>query len=248
MNSTSSPTPLRRSPDKKIAGVAGGLAGTSASIPPSSAPASRSRSCSAAPASSPTSCSWRSSPPTTPRPRRQPPPPPRPASGGPAPSGVSGAPYPPLDGGLVRRPAAPGDHAALRLPPRGRRRAPLLGGPEGAVDDPAEKRLAVEVEDHSLEWGSFEGRTGSGRGAVTSGIAGPMTASTTCRSPRRSSAGRHRSASRGRNCAAASRSCARAGAERKPQWLLIKKRDDDAGGESPGPESVISGRTLDELD
>ena len=29
--------------------------------------------------------------------------------------------------------------------------------------------------------------------------------------------------------------------------MLIKKRDDDAGGAGPGPESVVSGRTLDEL-
>jgi hypothetical protein len=36
----------------------------------------------------------------------------------------------------------------------------------------------------------------------------------------------------------------------KPQWLLIKRRDDDADGEGPvrtRPESVVSGRTIDEV-
>ena len=40
------------------------------------------------------------------------------------------------------------------------------------------------------------------------------------------------------------------GAERRAQWLLIKQRDDDADGEGPvadRPESVVSGKTLDEL-
>ena len=35
--------------------------------------------------------------------------------------------------------------------------------PKGLSTDPREKRLAVEVEDHSLSHGRFEGRIGSGR-------------------------------------------------------------------------------------
>jgi hypothetical protein len=36
--------------------------------------------------------------------------------------------------------------------------------PKGPSMNPADKRLAVEVEDHSIAWGSFEGRIGPGYG------------------------------------------------------------------------------------
>jgi bifunctional non-homologous end joining protein LigD len=36
--------------------------------------------------------------------------------------------------------------------------------PKGPSMNPADKRLAVEVEDHSIAWGSFEGRMGAGDG------------------------------------------------------------------------------------
>ena len=47
---------------------------------------------------------------------------------------------------------------ALRLPPRARRRAARAGRcPRGRASIPAEKRLAVHVEDHPLDYGDFEG-------------------------------------------------------------------------------------------
>lgn len=42
--------------------------------------------------------------------------------------------------------------------------------PKGPSMNPADKRLAVEMEDHSIEWGSFEGTIGSGVRPNTGGF------------------------------------------------------------------------------
>jgi DNA ligase D-like protein (predicted 3'-phosphoesterase) len=120
--------------------------------------------------------------------------------------------------------------------------------PKGPSLDPAAKRLAVEVEDHSLGHNDFEGATGNGaviiwdRGTYEQGgrVAWPEALE-------RGHAVFVLHGEKLRGGFALQRT--RPGA--KPQWLLIKRRDDDA---RPGsdivaerPESVVSGDTLSDL-
>jgi bifunctional non-homologous end joining protein LigD len=121
--------------------------------------------------------------------------------------------------------------------------------PKGPSLDPAAKRLAVQVEDHSMAHNSFEGRTGGGgvivwdRGTYEQGGRVPW--------PDALARGHavfvlHGAKLRGGFALQRTRP----GGE-KPQWLLIKRRDDAA---RPGsdivaemPRSVTSGVTLSEL-
>lgn len=124
--------------------------------------------------------------------------------------------------------------------------------PKGPSLDPAHRRLAVEVEDHSKGWGRFEGRirAGYGRGAVIVWDRGtyeplgdePMDAQLAAGHAKFRMEGEKL---RGGYVLHRTRDGA------KPQWLLTKLTDDEA---DPGsdlvaarPESVVSGRTIDEL-
>ena len=120
--------------------------------------------------------------------------------------------------------------------------------PKGPSLDPAGKRLAVQVEDHGLDHNDFEGALGDGgvivwdRGNYEQGgrVAWPEALE-------RGHAVFVLHGEKLRGGFALQRT--RAGA--KPQWLLIKRRDEEA---RPGsdivterPESVVSGRTLPDL-
>jgi DNA ligase D-like protein (predicted 3'-phosphoesterase) len=123
--------------------------------------------------------------------------------------------------------------------------------PKGPSMNPAEKRLAVEVEDHSIAWGAFEGRIGPGYGAGAVIVWDRGTYENLNDVPMADALEQGKASFRldgeklhgGFTLVRTSRGA-------KPQWLLIKKRDDAAGGEGPvgsRPESVVSGKTLDEL-
>jgi DNA ligase D-like protein (predicted 3'-phosphoesterase) len=114
--------------------------------------------------------------------------------------------------------------------------------PKGPSTDPREKRLAVEVDDHSLEYGDHESEhviiwdagtyrpltDGPVEDAIANGhlsfwlegekLRGGWTLQRTSGGP-------------------------------KPQWLLIKRRDEEADARrnpvATQPESVRSGRTID---
>jgi len=147
---------------------------------------------------------------------------------------------------VVQEHAATARHFDLRLEVDGAMRSWAV--PKGPSMDPAVKRLAVQVEDHEISYNSFEGATEGGgvivwdRGSYEQGgrVAWPEALE-------RGHAVFVLHGEKLRGGFALQRT--RPG--EKPQWLLIKRRDDEA---RPGsdvvaehPQSVVSGQTLDEL-
>ena len=120
--------------------------------------------------------------------------------------------------------------------------------PKGPSLDPRDKRLAVEVPDHPLSYADFEGRIGPGygEGAVIVWDMGdyePLAQGDFGAALRD---GHASFALRGRKLAGGW-TLRRTSGGAKPKWLLIKKRDPWAESAPPGPESVLSGRTIEEL-
>jgi DNA ligase D-like protein (predicted 3'-phosphoesterase) len=147
---------------------------------------------------------------------------------------------------VVQEHAATAHHFDLRLEVDGVMRSWAI--PKGPSLDPAVKRLAVEVADHAMAHNAFEGMLGAGgvivwdRGTYEQGgrVSWPQALT-------RGHAVFVLHGEKLRGGFALQRT--RPGA--KAQWLLIKRRDEDA---RPGsdivaeqPRSVLSGRTLDEI-
>jgi DNA ligase D-like protein (predicted 3'-phosphoesterase) len=120
--------------------------------------------------------------------------------------------------------------------------------PKGPSLDPAAKRLAVQVEDHGMGHNDFEGTLGDGgvivwdRGTYEQGGRVPW--------PEALDRGHAVFVLHGEKLRGGF-ALQRTSAGAKPQWLLIKRRDDEA---RPGsdiaaerPESVVTGRTLADL-
>jgi DNA ligase D-like protein (predicted 3'-phosphoesterase) len=147
---------------------------------------------------------------------------------------------------VVQEHQARAHHFDLRLEVDGVMRSWAV--PKGPSMDPSLKRLAVEVEDHSLAHNEFEGRVGGGaviiwdRGDYERGGRVPW--------PEALERGHAVFVLHGAKlCGGFALQRTRGG--QKPQWLLIKRRDEHA---RPGsdvvaehPESVHSGATMQEL-
>ncbi len=144
---------------------------------------------------------------------------------------------------VVQEHQATAHHYDLRLEVDGVMRSWAV--PKGPSLDPAMKRLAVEVDDHTLAHNRFEGRTDGGgviiwdRGSYEQGGRVPW--------PEALERGHavfvlHGEKLRGGFALQRTRGGP------KPQWLLIKRRDDEARAGSDivteRPESVESGRPL----
>jgi DNA ligase D-like protein (predicted 3'-phosphoesterase) len=147
---------------------------------------------------------------------------------------------------VIQEHAATAPHFDLRLEVDGVMRSWAV--PKGPSMDPAVKRLAVQVEDHELAHNSFEGR--SGEGGVIVWDRGPYEQGGRVAWPEALERGHavfvlHGEKLRGGFALQRTRP------GEKPQWLLIKRRDEAA---LPGsdvvaeqPRSVLGGSTLEEL-
>ena len=125
--------------------------------------------------------------------------------------------------------------------------------PKGPSTDPRDKRLAMQVEDHPRSWNDFEGviASGYGRGTVIVWDRGtyrnlgdvPMDEAL---------ASGHASFWLEGEKLRGGWTLRRTHEGAKPKWLLIKRRDDEADARrrptSTQPESVVSGRTIEEVE
>jgi DNA ligase D-like protein (predicted 3'-phosphoesterase) len=126
--------------------------------------------------------------------------------------------------------------------------------PKGPSTDPREKRLAVEVADHALDYGDFEGVIGEGnygRGAVIVWDAGTYTNLDDQRSMSETIAAGHVKIWLEGKKLKGGWTLQRTRQGDKPQWLLIKRRDEGADArrnpQSTQPESVKTGRTIEQV-
>jgi DNA ligase D-like protein (predicted 3'-phosphoesterase) len=144
---------------------------------------------------------------------------------------------------VVQEHEATAHHWDLRLEVDGVMRSWAV--PKGPSMDPARKRLAVQVEDHEKSHNGFEGRAGEGgvivwdRGTYEQGGRVPW--------PEAVERGHAVFVLRGEKLEGGF-ALQRTRPGEKPQWLLIKRRDDAARPGSDvvaeSPESVVSGKTL----
>jgi DNA ligase D-like protein (predicted 3'-phosphoesterase) len=147
---------------------------------------------------------------------------------------------------VVQEHAATAHHFDLRLEVDGAMRSWAV--PKGPSMDPAVKRLAVQVEDHSLSHNSFEGPTE--KGGVIVWDRGDYEQGGRVAWPEALDRGHAVFVLHGEKLSGGF-ALQRTRPGEKPQWLLIKRRDEQA---HPGsdvvaeqPRSVISGDTLDQL-
>ena len=126
--------------------------------------------------------------------------------------------------------------------------------PKGPSTDPREKRLAVEVEDHPLDYIDFEGTIAEGNygaGTVIVWDRGTYSNLDDSRDMAASIEAGHVKFRLEGEKLRGGWTLQRTHGGAKPQWLLIKRRDADADArrnpESTQAESVQSGRTLEEI-
>ena len=126
--------------------------------------------------------------------------------------------------------------------------------PKGPSTDPRDKRLAVEVEDHPLDYGGFEGVIGKGlygAGAVIVWDTGTYRMVHEDETPAEARERGQLSVWLEGEKLRGGYTLRRTRGGDKPQWLLVKRRDEAADARrnpvSTQPESVLSGRTVEDV-
>ncbi len=124
--------------------------------------------------------------------------------------------------------------------------------PKGPSTDPRDKRLAMEVEDHPMSWNEFEGVIASGYGKGTVIVWDRGTYRNLNDVPMDEALARgHASFWLEGEKLRGGWSLRRTHEGAKPKWLLVKRRDEEADARrnpvSTQPESVVSGRTIEEV-
>jgi DNA ligase D-like protein (predicted 3'-phosphoesterase) len=122
--------------------------------------------------------------------------------------------------------------------------------PRGPSTDPRDKRLAMEVEDHKISWGDFEGVIPQGEYG-----AGPVIVWDRGSYRALGDEPVEKSLEKGHLSFWLEGEKLRGGWTLRQiegrRWLLVKRRDDEADARrkptSTQPESVVSGRRIDEL-
>jgi len=153
---------------------------------------------------------------------------------------------------VIQKHAASSLHYDFRLEVDGTLRSWAV--PKGPSTDPRVKRLAVEVEDHALGYIDFEGAIGRGlygAGAVIVWDAGTYRNLDEERIMAEAIAAGHAKVWLEGEKLTGGWTLQRTGGGAKPQWLLIKRRDEAADARrdpvSTQPESIRSGRTVERV-
>jgi DNA ligase D-like protein (predicted 3'-phosphoesterase) len=153
---------------------------------------------------------------------------------------------------VIQKHAATRLHYDFRLEVEGTLRSWAV--PKGLSTDPRVKRLAVEVEDHPLEYADFEGVIGEGSygaGAVIVWDAGTYRNLDEERSMAETLDSGHGKVWLEGQKLRGGWTLQRTRGGAKPQWLVIKRRDEAADArrrpESTQPASVKTGRTVEQV-
>jgi DNA ligase D-like protein (predicted 3'-phosphoesterase) len=153
---------------------------------------------------------------------------------------------------VIQKHAATSLHYDFRLEVAGVLRSWAV--PKGLSTDPRHKRLAVEVEDHSLAYADFEGVIGEdsyGAGAVIVWDEGTYRNLDESRPIEEALAAGHASVWLEGHKLRGGWTLQRTRRGPKPKWLVIKRRDKGADArrrpQSTQPKSVKTGRTVEQV-
>jgi DNA ligase D-like protein (predicted 3'-phosphoesterase) len=153
---------------------------------------------------------------------------------------------------VIQKHAASSLHYDFRLEVDGTLRSWAV--PKGLSTDPRQKRLAVEVEDHPLDYVDFEGVIGEGiygAGAVIVWDAGTYRNLDDARTMAEALDAGHAKVWLEGEKLHGGWTLQRTRAGKQPQWLVIKRRDEGADArrrpQSTQRESVKSGRTVEQV-